>query len=454
MHKIMTDITNDFEALRKWYRELNELRTKESVLEDCFRYLKDKLNEYGDLTNESVIAEKNRKIAITYSFKPFSNEKVEDQFTVYTHFLSSCEYVIENYDDLFFDIKTMPFLKLAYKDVLSLSCAAEEKEKRFREMEKTIYNEKSILKETKQRDLIQYNNRLTEYINNYNIINAISEYIQKLVCICKRKTVLNLLLELYNKKHYMLIINMLPIQIEGVISDLQDDVNSFDRFSHCKIIPSADLQQKIHQLQNSIPFNAAVYFKHYFNNIIRNTIAHGRAVGESDSTNNEIFAKELILDFHTLLYLVSRYSDAERMYRFVNGYINRFSILSSSQDICYQSLLNDLIGQKSIINYDSVEHYPPFKVVYWILNPYYENLYYLKANKDDTSLIDLRKLLLDKDFWTFVKKKVQDYCEWGCYKENLKELLSIINGLFSCNPSDETKSIMKGIHNYLKKQYY
>lgn len=447
--KITADISGDIEQLREYYREQNKLRTKKAVLTENLNYLKEELYKYCNLDDESDVLEINRKLSLECSLRLSSDDQVEQRFFVYKQFIGACEYVVDNYNQLFFDIKIMPFMGKAYKTFLSSSRPLEEREKDYSDEINQLHNERDVLCGTKNDDLEKYNKKLTEFIRAHSILEEITAYVDSLVCLEKRRNILNQILELYNQNNYLLLINIIPIQIEGIFSDLQDDVKSFERFSHCSISPSADLKVKIEQIHDNIPFEFVQYFKHYFNNLIRNIVAHGRVMGGEETLDTEVLANELLLDFHSLLYMVSRNSEAEKMYRFVNGYIEHIYRISPSSDSCYKALYNDLIGDRTILTYDSVEHYPPLKIVLWILNPYYEKLYNKKAEDGDTSLIELRELLFSKEFWEYAKKETTKYIEWHWKEDKLRNLSTIINGLFSCGVPKETKAVMIEIHKTL-----
>ena len=447
--KITVDISSDIEQLRDYYREQNKLRTKKAILTENLEYLEEELYKYCNLDDANDISETNRRLAFECSLILSNDDQVEQRFFVYKQFIGACECVVDNYDLLFFNIKMMPFIGKAYKAVLSPSRSQEEREEEYGCIISRLYSERDILCRAKSIDSEKYNEKLKTFIMEHSIVEEITEYVSSLICLEKRRNILGQILELYNQKNYLLLLNIIPIQIEGIFSDLQDDMKSFERFSHCCISPSADLKVKIEQIHDNIPFEFVQYFKHYFNNLIRNIVAHGRATGDDTEINDEILVNELLLDFHSLLYMVSRNSEAEKMYIFVNRYIENIYRISSSSDSCYKVLFNDLIGDRTILTYDSVEHYPPLKIVLWILNPYYEELYDKKAEDGDTSLIELRELLFSKEFWEYAKKETAKYTEWHWKEDKLRNLSTIINGLLSCGVSEETKALMIEIHKIL-----
>ena len=87
----------------------------------------------------------------------------------------------------------------------------------------------------------------------------------------------------------------------------------------------------------------------YFNNLIRNRIAHGRYYKSISPLNDEIFSKELILDLCLLVHMIVRTSETERMYRFVHGYQSYYQkSIKCPENPSYEALFNDMIGKKIV----------------------------------------------------------------------------------------------------------
>lgn len=209
-------------------------------------------------------------------------------------------------------------------------------------------------------------------------------------------------LELYKRGEYEVFNNILPIQIEGMFADFLQDTTIFLRFSKMDTFYNAVLKEKIRHLQevkSDIYPEAVEYFMYYFNNMIRNKIAHGRYKGNSEEQIQvEIFAKELILDMGMLVHMLTRKSETERMYRFIHGYTKYYERVTRSTDgeQCFGALFNDMIGDKIIAGYDALERYGPIQVAYWLVNPYYEKIYGEVDAKLD--LLELREKFLSKEF--------------------------------------------------------
>ncbi len=129
------------------------------------------------------------------------------------------------------------------------------------------------------------------------------------------------------------------------------------------------------------------------------------------------------------------------MYRFISGYQKYYTDVIKSEHPCFGALLNDMIGDKIISNYDSIEKYRPIQVAYWLVNPYYEKIY--EAVDDKKELLELRNQFLSKEFWLYVLNVLNDIIETGYdYRRINMEFISIVNGLFRCDITDEVKGIL------------
>ena len=187
--------------------------------------------------------------------------------------------------------------------------------------------------------------------------------------------------------------------------------------------------------------------------MIRNKIAHGRYKGnQNEQIQDEIFANELILDMGMLVHMLSRKSETEKMYRFVHGYKKHYEqvIRSSEEHQCFGALFNDMIGEKTIADYDTIERYRPIQVAYWLVNPYYEKIYGQVDDKKD--LLELRNEFLSKEFWDYVLQRLNCVISQGYdYLGINMEFLSVVKGLFSCDISAEVKQVLKKVNAALSR---
>lgn len=205
------------------------------------------------------------------------------------------------------------------------------------------------------------------------------------------------------------------------------------------------LKDKIRYLaesQSDVYPESTEYFMFYFNNLIRNRVAHGRYYSNPSTLNDEIFAKELILDLCLLVHMFVRTSETERMYRFVHGYQAYYQkLIKNSEHPSYGALFNDMVGQKIVSEYDGIRSYRPMQVAYWLVNPYYEKIYEQVEDKSD--LLSLRDEFLSKEFWEYVYERLSAVKRQGYDYLNInREFSSVIKALFRCNISNETKQIL------------
>lgn len=120
---------------------------------------------------------------------------------------------------------------------------------------------------------------------------------------------------------------------KGLFSDFLKDGTVFYRFTNMQLLNKAVLRGKIQYIKNlglDVYHEAMMYFRIYFNNLIRNKIAHGTYTYEN-SDDAEIFAIELFLDLEYLIFMISRKSETEKMYRILHNYLLLASLRPSRQ---------------------------------------------------------------------------------------------------------------------------
>lgn len=117
---------------------------------------------------------------------------------------------------------------------------------------------------------------------------------------------------------------------------------------------------------------------------------------------------------------------------------------------CFGALFNDMIGNKTVADYDTLDTYRPIQVSYWLVNPYYEKIYEQIDDKED--LLELRNEFLCKEFWEYVLERLNDIINEGYDHLGINmEFLSVVNGLFRCNVTPEVKQTLGGVNAALQK---
>ncbi|MCC2348884.1 hypothetical protein [Bacillus pacificus] len=443
-YSLMRDLSSDELKLYEYGNECNLLRTRKEMIEFVVEYMTSKLMEFCDIhdINSIDIAIKEETLKLSKS----------DTYEASVSFLSYKSIVEITEDDLdrpyalFFKVKFYTAAEKVRKNLYATQYTLSE-EARIEQYETEINNIPKIddLQHQKENDQGVYLSSLRRFVSEYLILDDLKSMITESICLRDRKDILTKCIELYNAGEFELFGNIAPIQIEGMFADFLRDTTTFRRFTKLEVYDGAVLREKIKYLQdvNSDIYPEAVeYFMFYFNNIIRNKVAHGNYKNIfKDRIQAEIFATEVILDMNMLIYMLSRKSETEKMYRFISGYQKYYTDVIKSEHPCFGALLNDMIGDKIISNYDSIEKYRPIQVAYWLVNPYYEKIY--EAVDDKKELLELRNQFLSKEFWLYVLNVLNDIIETGYdYRRINMEFISIVNGLFRCDITDEVKGIL------------
>lgn len=378
-YSFMRDISTDESKLYALSSECNSLRTRKEMLEFAMGYVQSKLEEFCNVRDVESIWDAKKRESLKLS--KIDTYGVEFIFSSYRDYIDIVEDEIDRPYALFFKVKLYVIIDSARKNY-HFASYTESDEKAIEEYKKYLSAIPPIddLYSYKSNNPIFYNECLEKIITDYNLIDELTSQLNSSVCLRERKSVLNKAVELYKRGEFEIFNNILPIQIEGMFADYLRDTTTFSRFTKISIYDNADLRNKIGILQtvkSNIYPEAVEYFMYYFNNMIRNRVAHGRYRGNlQNEIEDEIFAKELILDTCTLVHMLSRKSETEKMHRFIHGYQDYYRrIIRSTEHPCFGALFNDLIGDKLISEYDTMEKYRPIQVVYWIVNPYYEKIY-------------------------------------------------------------------------------
>ena len=447
-YSIVRDISEDEEQLYRLSEKCNLLRTRKEMIEYAFCHVKTVMGEFCDLQNVSEIDVTLRKTALSLSKE--KNETIRNgYFYIYKNCLELFEDDIEREYMLFFKVKTYTVIEKANKKYHSMSFKYTDEEA-IKEYKDYLSKIPKIddLHLWKTNDLSRYREALSKLMEDYDLIDDLKKLINTSVCLKRRKDMLLKVIAQFEQSEYEIFNNLISIQIEGMFADYLRDATTFARFNKMTIYEDAILKDKIRHLEEAhsgIYHEAIEYFMFYFNNHIRNRIAHGRYYGSTDRLKDEIFSKELILDLCLLVHMLVRTSETERMYRFIHGYQSYYrKLIKSTEHSSYGALFNDMIGQKIVSDYDGMRKYRPIQVAYWIVNPYYEKIYEQVEDKSD--LLSLRDEFLSAEFWKYVYERLSEVQKNGYDYLNIHtEFSSVIKALFRCNISDETKQVLRKV---------
>ncbi len=289
---------------------------------------------------------------------------------------------------------------------------------------------------------------LDRLINEFDVVNLIKNDIDKSVTLRTMADLLRDILNLYIDGNYTLFNCTAPIQIEGMFADFLYAANTFNRFSDMDLFESDVLNIKLRKLTecSEVDLEVVEYFEFYFTNLVRNRAAHGRYIKASNAQDDEILAKELLLDMNCLTHQIRRKAEVERMLRCIKEYIIDCNELgTSSTDLIYGALYGDFTGQRMHLSFDSLEQYNPIQFLYWIINPYYEKIFQSMSVDDDVRKI--RSYLYSEDFWVFAYDKVQRDIMLG--REFGPDVTSAVNCMFRCPLSAESRRLLGRIHGIL-----
>lgn len=444
------DISTDELQLYELSSICNELRTRKEMLDFAIQHLKSKLLEFCDMQDIVSIEQAKMKKALYLSKTDYD---AEISFLPYRGYLEIVEEDIDRPYALFFKVKLYVITEKARKTLF----AKKRDEEKFAEYNNYINQSPKIeeLNLYKNTNPEVYNTMLNSIICNFSLLEDLKGKIESSICLRERKWILLKAIEMYDNREYGVFNNILPIQIEGMFADFLRDTTIFLQFSKINIHADAVLKDKIRILQevkSDIYPEAVEYFMYYFNNMIRNKVAHGRYLANwGEGIQDEIFSKELLLDMCMLVHMLTRKSETEKMYRFIHNYQEYYRIvIRSSEHPCFEALFNDMIGDKLIAAYDSVEKYRPIQVAYWLVNPYYEKIFGQVADKSE--LLGLRTIFLSKEFWEYVLENLNDIIREGFDYRNInKEFKSVVNGLFKCPIADDVRKLLGKVSAALTK---
>lgn len=454
-YSFMRDISTEEQNLYELSLKCNSLRTRKEMLIFVKDYISSKLSEFCNLQDVQCVENAKKKEALKLSKQDSYGADIS--FSSYRDYVDIAEDDIDRPYALFYKVKMYVILENARKKY-QYSCYTKSDDEALEDYKDYVQQIPKIddLHSYKNTNPASYNAALEKLILDYKLLDDLKDKLVSSVCLRERKSVLLKAVELYEQGEYETFNNILPIQIEGMFADYLQDTTIFLRFSKMELYLNAVLKEKIQHLQevkSDIYPEAVEYFMYYFNNMIRNKIAHGRYKGnQNEQIQDEIFANELILDMGMLVHMLSRKSETEKMYRFVHGYKKHYEqvIRSSEEHQCFGALFNDMIGEKTIADYDTIERYKPIQVAYWLVNPYYEKIYGQVDDKKD--LLELRNEFLSKEFWDYVLQRLNCVISQGYdYLGINMEFLSVVKGLFSCDISAEVKQVLKKVNAALSR---
>lgn len=434
-----------------------------------------------DIDNVDKVDAKLREISIKDIC--FHDNLIDERFGKYKRMIVQFKDLVDEspYDTLykiFYKIKFIPFAEKIQLGIWHKLRSDDESKQIKLELENKInahpLNPQS-LSDCFKKDISQYCKRLENFL--CESATQIRECISKSICLKKRETVIEQCLLLVEKGEDELAINLLPIQIEGLFVDLLEYSTIYEYIGDIKqykSILNRDLVQKIDFGRGkniNLPFDAIAYFDYYFNNIVRNTVAHGNydllvkrgRINEEGNIHTvninvikRVVALELLLDLQYLVYTISEINEIDTANKYITEVYENY--LSSNKeedmDIFYECLFDDLSGRRNrykLSDYKSgiFVTYEPLQLFYWIFNPYYEKFL------NNVKLNTIREEVCSLKFWKYIKGKLVAIKEFGFRKFDSTKFQMIINRIFKFTMTDDVKKIVGEVNaelNVYRKQ--
>ena len=451
---LVRDLATEENILQDYHIECNELRTQKEMILFSKQHIERQLSRFCTFGEAQSVCDTLQRLALKLSKDTAMD--VSHEFSLYRDILEIADDHLDRPYALFFKVKLYTAIDALHKNWHYSSYTKSEEE---RVDELNLAKEKipsiDFLHNQKRCNPQLYLETLSKFIEEHTVINEISKLLEKSVCLRERKEVLLKGITMFQSNDFIVFNHIIPLQIEGMFGDFLKDSTTFNRFTNMTIYINDVLKEKIQHLQDTqvdIYPEAVEYFMYYFNNIIRNRIAHGNYKALfNNSISAEIFAHELLLDLSILIHMLSRKSETDKMHRFISGYKEHYArLIKSREHPHFGAMFNDMIGDKIISDYDSIDKNRPLQVAYWLVNPYYERIYESVGNKSD--LLELRTDFLSKDFWEYVVDSFTSRIENNFGYESINmEFLSVINGLFKCDITPEVKTLLGKANAALQK---
>lgn len=449
----------EFESL---YRKKESLTDAEetgadSYLEYCINYLNNTFaifiedgktkEEIDETLKQWALMDASRNLEYTIAESAFS---IEDRFTPYFNIIEQFNMLID--DEPSMTLKRMRLRIKTYlfaKDITdkhqksSGSKLADHSSNEYKNYIKELNSHPFSLEKTICiTDASEYLKRQKKVVAE--AINRIMTNIDQSICLHKRKEVIEEIVSLFNNKKYATVINMIPIQIEGLFADYLEmsliyksgsDLNLFEQIYKSVFMTKAKMAETN---DLNLGFETIGYFRYYFNSVFRNTVAHGNYwILFSDYTESEhiddkkasmILAHDLILDLNYIIDVVVNSNEIDEAKRYLEytaaslGDLDSYDMTTKTcesevddeefelkeldrLDSRYQRLYLDLLGESrfNIGNYKKgiFISYDPDQLLFWIFNPLIESVI------DGSACIEIRKVLLSQEFWSYVIQKLQ-----------------------------------------------
>lgn len=390
----------------------------------------------------------------------FSQEQIDYRISYYNQIIRKFEFLlaeipISTLNKIYYNIKFIPY----YDNIQNIGRRnlklSDEKHNN------TIIEEINLKIENHPLNPInleKYNKNEKDYLNilrkNSSIaIENIKYNISNSICLSKRKKIIKKIINGIENKDYEVVINILPIQIEGLFKDFLEyslmyeycqDIRVYNKIMNIDLVKKIDFGIKKNL---NMFFDTIAYFKYYFNSLIRNNVAHGNhdfLIDNVKDIKSEIFALELLYDLNSIIHTISETNEIDTAQEYIEETFDRIKKSEKYNESNMNCLINDLNGTRERFNLSKFKSglfvsYEATRILYWIFNPLYEKYF------DNDKLKSIRNLIISSQFFLYIKNRIRSNFE---NKELLKSM-KIIKTSFESELNDEMSLLIKEIIVYL-----
>ena len=364
----------------------------------------------------------------------FSQEQIDYRISYYNQIIRKFEFLlaeipISTLNKIYYNIKFIPY----YDNIQNIGRRnlklSDEKHNN------TIIEEINLKIENHPLNPInleKYNKNEKDYLNilrkNSSIaIENIKYNISNSICLSKRKKIIKKIINGIENKDYEVVINILPIQIEGLFKDFLEYSLMYEYCQDIRVynkIMNIDLFKKIDfgiKKNLNMFFDTIAYFKYYFNSLIRNNVAHGNhdfLIDNVKDIKSEIFALELLYDLNSIIHTISETNEIDTAQKYIEETFDRIKKSEKYNESNMNCLINDLNGTRERFNLSKFKSglfvsYEATRILYWIFNPLYEKYF------DNDKLKSIRNLIISSQFFLYIKNRIRSNFE---NKELLKSM--------------------------------
>lgn len=419
-NNVNKSILKDLRKIENEYNTLFDLIQENYVYREMLKYAKDKIEAFFEgtifLDTEAPYFSL-RKIAIEVAQEDVEDLKnYKSNFESYDTCLKSWENAVQSIYKPFFMIKMRKFIddieEFYYQNANGAYWnKSEELIEICNEKRSKILDSDQWIN-LKARDVNKYVQELEKHISEHQVLDYLRQKTDGLYCLQDRKNILNTIIDSFEHRNYIVFMNLVVIQIEGLFYDMCVDANIQNRLDgKFDLFEKDDLKSKMEKNDTSMGLEeAALYFKFYFNSMIRNKVAHGRNCFKEEEYERISF--ELLLDLQYVIHLLEKHSDTNEAVEYIKNTVRwlefSFSGRCTAEQI-HEKLLNSLNGNVLKRRNNIIGYVDSHQELYWIFNPYYEAAYQYAGVIE---LRDkLREYLTNENFWEYVLKCIQSYDE-------------------------------------------